>query len=78
MSLNEIMTCVRENIPAIGVVFNNGQWGAEKKNQVYFITNTHNSHFKTKIETKIGRKYKYYHIPIFWLISMKIVILEQT
>ena len=34
MSLNEILTCVRENIPAIGVVFNNGQWGAEKKNQV--------------------------------------------
>ena len=28
------MTCVRENIPAIAVVFNNGQWGAEKKNQV--------------------------------------------
>eukprot|EP00088_Acartia_fossae_P033385 TRINITY_DN3417_c0_g1_i8.p1 TRINITY_DN3417_c0_g1~~TRINITY_DN3417_c0_g1_i8.p1 ORF type:complete len:613 (-),score=166.41 TRINITY_DN3417_c0_g1_i8:334-2172(-) len=36
MSLNEIMTCVRENIPAIAVVFNNGQWGAEKKNQVDF------------------------------------------
>lgn len=39
MSLNEIMTCVRENIPAIGVVFNNGQWGAEKKNQVDFYAN---------------------------------------
>merc|ERR1711997_354672 len=39
MSLNEIMTCVRENIPAIGVVFNNGQWGAEKKNQVDFYEN---------------------------------------
>ena len=39
MSLNEIMTCVRENIPAIGVVFNNGQWGAEKKNQVHYKTN---------------------------------------
>ena len=36
MSLNEILTCVRENIPAIAVVFNNGQWGAEKKNQVDF------------------------------------------
>lgn len=34
MSLNEMLTCVRENIPAIAVVFNNGQWGAEKKNQV--------------------------------------------
>ena len=34
MSLNEVLTCVRENIPAIAVVFNNGQWGAEKKNQV--------------------------------------------
>jgi len=36
MSLNEMLTCVRENIPAIAVVFNNGQWGAEKKNQVDF------------------------------------------
>ena len=36
MSLNEILTCVRENIPAIAVVFNNNQWGAEKKNQVDF------------------------------------------
>ena len=34
MSLNEMMTCVRENIPVIAVVFNNQQWGAEKKNQV--------------------------------------------
>ena len=36
MSLNEVLTCVRENIPAIAVVFNNGQWGAEKKNQIDF------------------------------------------
>ncbi len=34
MSLNEVLTCVRENIPAVAVVFNNGQWGAEKKNQI--------------------------------------------
>jgi sulfoacetaldehyde acetyltransferase len=34
MSLNEMLTCVRENIPTIAVVFNNRQWGAEKKNQV--------------------------------------------
>merc|ERR1719167_402935 len=39
MSLNEMLTCVRENIPAIAVVFNNGQWGAEKKNQVDFYDN---------------------------------------
>jgi len=36
MSLNEMLTCVRENIPTIAVVFNNQQWGAEKKNQVDF------------------------------------------
>lgn len=36
MSFGEILTCVRENIPAIAVVFNNGQWGAEKKNQIDF------------------------------------------
>jgi sulfoacetaldehyde acetyltransferase len=36
MSFNEILTCVRENIPVTAVVFNNKQWGAEKKNQVDF------------------------------------------
>ena len=36
MSLAEIMTCVREEIPVTAVVFNNGQWGAEKKNQIDF------------------------------------------
>ena len=36
MSLQETLTCVRENIPVMAVVFNNGQWGAEKKNQVDF------------------------------------------
>ena len=39
MSLNEMLTCVRENIPAIAVVFHNNQWGAEKKNQVDFYSN---------------------------------------
>ena len=34
MSFNEVLTCVREQIPTTAVVFNNGQWGAEKKNQV--------------------------------------------
>jgi sulfoacetaldehyde acetyltransferase len=36
MSMMETMTCVRERIPVTAVVFNNGQWGAEKKNQVDF------------------------------------------
>jgi sulfoacetaldehyde acetyltransferase len=36
MSFMEILTCVREDIPVTAVVFNNGQWGAEKKNQVDF------------------------------------------
>merc|ERR1711962_317895 len=34
MSLNEVLTCVREKIPTTAVVFHNKQWGAEKKNQV--------------------------------------------
>jgi sulfoacetaldehyde acetyltransferase len=34
MSLTEVMTCVRERIPVTAVVFNNGQWGAEKRNQI--------------------------------------------
>jgi len=37
MSLNETLTCVRENIPTTAVVFNNRQWGAEKKNQVLWF-----------------------------------------
>jgi sulfoacetaldehyde acetyltransferase len=36
MSLMETLTAVRENIPVTAVVFNNQQWGAEKKNQVDF------------------------------------------
>jgi sulfoacetaldehyde acetyltransferase len=39
MSLAEVMTCVREEIPAIAVVFNNLQWGAEKKNQIDYYGN---------------------------------------
>ncbi len=38
MSFGEILTCVREQIPVTAVVFNNGQWGAEKKNQVDFYS----------------------------------------
>lgn len=34
--LSEVMTAVRENIPVIAVVFNNHEWGAEKKNQIDF------------------------------------------
>jgi sulfoacetaldehyde acetyltransferase len=39
MSLTEVMTAVRENIPAIAVVFDNGQWGAEKRNQIDYFDN---------------------------------------
>jgi sulfoacetaldehyde acetyltransferase len=51
MSLQETLTCVREDIPATAVVFNNGQWGAEKKNQIdyyadrYVGTNLRNPSF---------------------------------
>ncbi|MSO92637.1 MAG: sulfoacetaldehyde acetyltransferase [Rhodospirillales bacterium] len=38
MSFGETLTCVRENIPVTAVVFNNQQWGAEKKNQVDFYS----------------------------------------
>ena len=37
MSLAEVMTCVKEKIPAIAIVFNNNQWGAEKKNQIDYF-----------------------------------------
>jgi sulfoacetaldehyde acetyltransferase len=59
MSLAEVMTCVRENIPAIAVVFDNQQWGAEKKNQVdyfndrYLGTNLVNPEF-AKVAEAMG------------------------
>ncbi len=37
--LSEVMSAVRENIPVIAVVFNNHEWGAEKKNQIDFFNN---------------------------------------
>jgi sulfoacetaldehyde acetyltransferase len=61
MSLLETLTCVRENIPATAVVFNNGQWGAEKKNQIdyyadrYVGTNLVNPSF-AKIAESMGAK----------------------
>lgn len=36
MSFQELLTCVRHDIPVTAVVFHNRQWGAEKKNQVDF------------------------------------------
>jgi sulfoacetaldehyde acetyltransferase len=36
MSMGEVLTAVRHNIPVTAVVFRNRQWGAEKKNQVEF------------------------------------------
>jgi sulfoacetaldehyde acetyltransferase len=36
ISFNELLTCAREKIGVTVVVFNNGQWGAEKKNQIDF------------------------------------------
>ncbi len=38
ISFNELLTCVREKIGVTVVVFNNGQWGAEKKNHVDFYS----------------------------------------
>jgi sulfoacetaldehyde acetyltransferase len=51
MSLAEVMTAVREDIPVVGIVWNNAQWGAEKKNQIdyyadrYVGTNLANPNF---------------------------------
>jgi sulfoacetaldehyde acetyltransferase len=36
ISFNELLTCAREKIGVTVVVFNNSQWGAEKKNHVDF------------------------------------------
>lgn len=36
MSMGEVLTAVRHDIPVTSIVFRNRQWGAEKKNQVEF------------------------------------------
>ena len=36
--MNELLTCTREKIGVTVVLFNNGQWGAEKKNHVDFYS----------------------------------------
>jgi sulfoacetaldehyde acetyltransferase len=38
ISFNELLTCMRERIGVTVVLFNNGQWGAEKKNHVDFYS----------------------------------------
>jgi sulfoacetaldehyde acetyltransferase len=38
ISLNELLTCARERLGVTVVVFNNSQWGAEKKNHVDFYS----------------------------------------
>jgi len=38
ISFNEMLTCARERIGVTVVVFNNSQWGAEKKNHVDFYS----------------------------------------
>ena len=61
MSLNETLTAVRENVPAVAVVFNNQQWGAEKKNQIdyyadrYLGTNLQNPSFAAIAEAMGAR-----------------------
>merc|ERR1712137_1473479 len=37
MQMMDTLTMVRERIPVTVCVFNNGQWGAEKKNQVLWF-----------------------------------------
>lgn len=51
MSLAEVLTAVREEIPVVAIVWDNAEWGAEKKNQVdyygdrYVGTNLKNPDF---------------------------------
>ncbi len=67
MSLQETLTAVRESIPVVAVVFNNGQWGAEKKNQVdfyadrYLGTNLANPSFAGIAESMGARGIKVDH-----------------
>jgi sulfoacetaldehyde acetyltransferase len=67
MSLNETLTAVRENVPTVAVVFNNRQWGAEKKNQIdyyadrYLGTNLQNPSFAAIAEAMGARGIRVEH-----------------
>jgi sulfoacetaldehyde acetyltransferase len=37
ISLNELPTCIRMDVPVTVIVFRNGQWGAEKKNDILWF-----------------------------------------
>jgi sulfoacetaldehyde acetyltransferase len=50
MSLHEVMTAVEEDLPVAAIVFNNQQWGAEKKNQIDFYA-------KRFVGTNIGERF---------------------
>jgi len=50
MSVHETMTAVEEGLPVVAVVFNNQQWGAEKRNQIDF----YNDRF---VGTNIGHEF---------------------
>ena len=60
--LSEVMTAVRENIPVIAVVFQNYEWGAEKKNQIDYYasrfvgTNLHENPSYAKLAEVMGAK----------------------
>ena len=61
ISFNETLTMARKNIPVVVCLFNNQQWGAEKKNQVdyygdrYVGTNLENPSF-AKIAESMGAR----------------------
>jgi sulfoacetaldehyde acetyltransferase len=39
MSLHEVMTAVEQELPVVATVFNNREWGAEKRNQIDYYSN---------------------------------------
>ncbi|MDV6014688.1 sulfoacetaldehyde acetyltransferase [Haloechinothrix sp. LS1_15] len=57
MSMAEVLTAARHGIPVVAVVWNNRQWGAEKKNQIDFYddrfvgTNLDNPNFAEVAKT---------------------------
>ena len=52
ISLNELPTCMRMNIPVSIVVFRNGQWGAEKKNDILWFD-------ERFVGTELGDEFSY-------------------
>jgi sulfoacetaldehyde acetyltransferase len=71
ISLNELPTCNRMNVPVTIVVFRNGQWGAEKKNDILWFD-------ERFVGTELGDTFSYAAVAeAFGLKGVRVTTMER-